>query len=1011
MNTSRTLSAARLADWTDAELIGSYAASRAEDVLAEIIRRHGRMVHSICLRTLGEAHSAEDAAQVTFFLFSRKAGTVRSRGTPLAAWLCRAARLAALKSRERRMTRERHEEMAGRGQVAMNPNSDGQEAAQLVREHLDEGLEKLPAKLREAVTLRYLAGLSQEETARELGCRVSAASMRISRGLERLRNYLPPGAEAHSADWPTWRGDGSGASHSGAEMIDLLDQAKFVWQSDPVGYSGCMHPGKTAGTGFCDPIVAGGRVYLYWFDRSGTQRVEWEIHNSSSTRGLKSLLGDGSEAYGRGCGYPKTAKEMADLQSHINADDVIVCFDDRNGKTLWKRVFHERGINHRKVYAPLCVPCVADGRLYGLGSAGCVYALDAVTGKTLWQSDVGRTYEEFEQWRELSLRTGVRAWDSDANQLNTALAIADGVVAMADGAYLSSKGNTGLVGFDAASGRRLWTVPNTIYKFGSPGVWRHGGKEYLLAAGDWLRMIESKTGRVLWEIGGPDNKITQCTVPAVSGDYVVVNKNIDKGSGRAGDRGPTCYRIGLTGAKQLWTLPIEDCPSLNISSPMIMRKHVYVPLKAGMACVELETGKILGKPIAGFTTPRQSCSGGDGLLFKIGGFSPGCPIGVAQAFPEMKVLNGALSGKADTGEIHAPAVANGRVYWRGKTSVWCYDFRKNPPPPSTAALPAARDLSGIKDNPAQLAATIEKEDWPTRAAAADLLRALGEKGKPAVEVLQKQLLLAIAAKDWGDTDLLLDTLLAIDATAAKPAAPELAKLLEASDARIRLLGFHGLRRMGDMASDAAPAVVKWLDAGNPEWAAVAAGTLGRMGAGAGAAVPALLKCLESANENLTFQAVKALCHLAPAEPAVRRTVIEAVLKHEWFIHEEATIIAPRFRSYKALALSLLGPEAIPLLLERTKKEFDPVQGKKGMTTNPNAKSLCDLASAALTIDRKTAPEFLAWLEKLPPPRGLSQLKLMLDDLKGTLDMRDPHGFLKPKADDKTKAQPEPKEEE
>jgi hypothetical protein len=98
----------------------------------------------------------------------------------------------------------------------------------------------------------------------------------------------------------------------------------------------------------------------------------------------------------------------------------------------------------------------------------------------------------------------------------------------------------------------------------------------------------------------------------------------------------------------------------------------------------------------------------------------------------MKVMEGALPGKPDFGEIHAPATANGRVYWRGKRSVWCYDFRKDPPAPSTASLPAARDLNAIKEDPQQLAAIIEKEDWPTRAAAADLLRGLGEKGKPAV---------------------------------------------------------------------------------------------------------------------------------------------------------------------------------------------------------------------------------------------------------------------------------------
>jgi hypothetical protein len=972
------------------------------------------------------------------------------------------------------------------------------------------------------VVLRHLAGLSEPQAAQELGCTVTALSMRVSRGLEKLRKFFarrghmvsvaavvavmgesqavdvpaglaaqtlavctgqvaapastlaaieemeaamfwfkmkwaaavvlctalaaagvgislkageparrgdasvpsgpaadppaPPDAKGTArgaADWPSWRGDGSGASHRGAEMVDSLDQAKFAWQSEPVGYSGCMHPGKTAGTGFCDPIVVNGRVYLYWFDRSGTQRVDWEAHGSSSSRGLHSLLHP-AECYGRGGGYPKSAEDMAKLQSLFHADDVFVCFDDRTGKALWKRIFHERGYNHRKVYAPLCEPCVANGRLYGLGSAGCVYALDAVTGKTLWQNDVGQAHEEYEQQRELCARTRVRARDSDANQFNTALAVADGVVAMADGAYLSSKGDTGLVAFDATTGRRLWTIPNTLYKFGSPTVWRHEGpsagsgqaKEYFLAAGDWMRLVEPKTGRVLWEMGGPNDVVTQCTIPAVRGDYVVVNKNVDKGS--AG-RGPTCYRISLSGAKQMWSLPVEDCPNLSICSPIIMGQHAYVPLKDGMACVELETGKMVGKSIAGFTTPRQSCSGGDGLLFKVGGFVRGCPIGVAQGHPGLKILAGDLSGGGDTGEIHAPAVANGRVYWRGRTSVWCYDFRKNPPAPSTATLVSTRDLSGLKDSPVELTALVEKEDWPTRAAAAGLLRALGEKARPSAPALQKQMLAAIAAKDWGDTDLLLDTLLAIDPAATRPAAPELAKLLDSTDELTRHLGYHGLALMGPQAVEAVPALAKRLDPANPEQAALAARTLGRIGPGAKVAVPGLLKCLEAENRNLAFQTIKTLCHLAPAESAAQRAAIEAVLGHEWFIDSRDTQwVAPRFTSYRTLLLSLLGPEAIPSLLERLKEEITPSGSRKA---GPNIAAVCDLAAAVFTIDLKRAPELLSLLEKLPPPRGISAFKLMLDDLKGTLDMRDPHGFLKGRADGKTKAQPKPAEED
>jgi hypothetical protein len=824
-------------------------------------------------------------------------------------------------------------------------------------------------------------------------------------------------AEA-SAEWPAWRGDGSGASHSGAEMVDSLDQAKLAWQSEEVGLSACMYPGGRPGTGWCDPVIAGGRVFVYWFRRAGPDLVD--LHWLPASRGWASLTDppDSPEAFTRGGGHrcALPAREMADIQRHVRADDIVTCLDDRTGKKLWERVFAARGINHVRVYSPLCVPCAKDGRLYVLGSAGRLYALDAPTGKTIWESDIGLNAEVLDQMMEVAARSRHRAYDS--GWLNTSVVCADGVVAVGEGArFLGGRGNSvGMVALDAATGRRLWTTPDCLDRFGSPSVWRHDGKEYLLAAGQRMVLVEPKTGKVLWAIGGPEDSITDGCALAVSGDYVVVAKNIAKTVGAKplpSWRGPSCYRVSLTGVERVWALPMVE--GISLIAPAIYGRHAYVCVKGGVACVELETGKVVGAPLAGFSSAYAGYAMGDGLIFRLG-------LKAAKVFPQMKELQGTLPGKPDFGEIHAPATANGRVYWRGQRSVWCYDFRKNPPPASTTPLPAARDLSGIKADPSGLAQAVEREPWPTRAAAADLLRALGEKGKPASVVLQKLLLAAIAARDWGDTDLLLDTLLAIEPAATRPAAAELAKLLEAGDELTVRLGFHGLRLMGPQAAEAAPALVKHLDAGKPELAVLAARALGRIGPGASTAVPALLKCLESQDLELTCQAAKALCHLAPSDPAARGAAMEAALTHPWFVlSNRGGATCPRRNSYKTVALSLLGKEAIPQFLERARAVIAMGQKpyKKG-TPAPRVDyvSICYLADAAFAIDPKSAADFLPLLGNIPrtnPPKvDGGMLKMTEMDLKGTLDQRDPLGHVKSReqaGQGKKAGPPEKKDEE
>ena len=48
-------------------------------------------------------------------------------------------------------------------------------------------------------------------------------------------------------------------------------------------------------------------------------------------------------------------------------------------------------------------PAIRDGRCYSIGTLGRVYAMDAATGKPLWESDIGAGHEDwtkrFEHWK------------------------------------------------------------------------------------------------------------------------------------------------------------------------------------------------------------------------------------------------------------------------------------------------------------------------------------------------------------------------------------------------------------------------------------------------------------------------------------------------------------------------------------------------------------------------------------------------------------------------------------
>jgi DNA-directed RNA polymerase specialized sigma24 family protein len=71
---------------TDSQILTEFAQRRSERAFAEIVRRHGRMVHGVCLRILGRHDMAEEASQAVFLALARKAASV-GRKADAGSWL------------------------------------------------------------------------------------------------------------------------------------------------------------------------------------------------------------------------------------------------------------------------------------------------------------------------------------------------------------------------------------------------------------------------------------------------------------------------------------------------------------------------------------------------------------------------------------------------------------------------------------------------------------------------------------------------------------------------------------------------------------------------------------------------------------------------------------------------------------------------------------------------------------------------------------------------------------
>ncbi len=175
---------------SDAQLLRQYAERGDESSFAELVARHAGLVYSAALRQVDSPDLARDITQNVFTDLARKARSVAgklSEHSSLVGWLYRGTRFEALNLRrdtQRRQSRERQ------AMEQLLPNPDAPPEWDRLRPLLDEAMADLGDADRDAVLLRYFKNHSLREVGLALGVSDDAAQKRVSRAVERLREFF-----------------------------------------------------------------------------------------------------------------------------------------------------------------------------------------------------------------------------------------------------------------------------------------------------------------------------------------------------------------------------------------------------------------------------------------------------------------------------------------------------------------------------------------------------------------------------------------------------------------------------------------------------------------------------------------------------------------------------------------------------------------------------------------------------------------------------------------------------
>lgn len=170
-------------------------ASRAGDERAidELLRRHETRVYRFGLRMCGSEEDAKEVLQETLLTAFRELHNFRAEAA-LSTWLYQIARSHCSRAmRKRAGAPDEHLPLDGPAASAVTedaPTPDAASQARQIGEVLEVAIRALPEKLREALILRDVEGLSAAEAAEAAGVEVGALKSRLHRARLQMREHL-----------------------------------------------------------------------------------------------------------------------------------------------------------------------------------------------------------------------------------------------------------------------------------------------------------------------------------------------------------------------------------------------------------------------------------------------------------------------------------------------------------------------------------------------------------------------------------------------------------------------------------------------------------------------------------------------------------------------------------------------------------------------------------------------------------------------------------------------------
>lgn len=166
--------------------------------LSDLYDTHYRLLYGQALKVLRHRQDAEDVVQAAMLKLTSKISLLRGlERNKVPSYLVITVRNTAINLYRQKASRQEHQADVPLEWVPDSPQ-DSPESRLLAMDgvaRIRAALQRLPQREKDAMTLRYVQGLSDEEVANALGVKAASARGLLSRGRQRLKDILREGGD------------------------------------------------------------------------------------------------------------------------------------------------------------------------------------------------------------------------------------------------------------------------------------------------------------------------------------------------------------------------------------------------------------------------------------------------------------------------------------------------------------------------------------------------------------------------------------------------------------------------------------------------------------------------------------------------------------------------------------------------------------------------------------------------------------------------------------------------